>query len=729
MQRFFVVLLTLLCHSLALATDENQLTQEPRLATSESVVYPSIEQLPSHDNSSEYRLQSGDKIRIYLPGENAFDNEFEVDAKGSIMVPEIGRVQLVGLRQSELSDYLRARLSEVFVDLSNLQVSIAEKRLLITVSGYVQSPGEYNLPANANVQTVLHAAGGLRPGAQLDKLRVKRYGQDYLFNYKAYLDSGDTTSLPNLQSLDEIFVPASQKIGNVEMNFDPSLMADAGDAADDRKAVKVFGEVRSPGSFSYRDGDNVIDMLMRAGGVTEFAGVKQIRLLSEKEPILFDLNEYLDTGNKAFLPQLTEGTTIFVPVKEEEVKISSRMLYIMGEVRAPGAYEGRDGITFMDILANAGGPTKYADTRKIRIIGNDGSIRAFDLTDFTEGDNPVQPEVFAGDAIFVPEKLSFNQDSWLKVPPSQAVRVIGEVVKPGRYEWSDEMDFIDLLAHAGGPTKTANTNNIEIITYGDDGKAQIVEFNLDTYLQTGDRQKLPLIRAGSLIRFHELPYDPQDNKSQWLRQSSDQSIYIFGEVISPGRFKFSNEMHFLDIISAADGPSNNADLRNIVVTHRNQKYAKTTKVDLYTYFQTGDESILPVVRTNDSIYVPSKERMWVHQPVDETVRVLGAVSRPGRYEFADDMSILDLIAEAGGTQADAYLEKITVVNLSCCKDQAKTFDMIEFSKTANYGDLPVLRAGDTVYVPYRSHSPAAEFRTTLSDIFQMVSLASLLGLM
>ena len=42
-----------------------------------------------------------------------------------------------------------------------------------------------------------------------------------------------------------------------------------------------------------------------------------------------------------------------------------------------------------------------------------------------------------GDAIFVPEKTDFNEKSWLKVAPSRAVAVMGEVVRPGRIEWSD----------------------------------------------------------------------------------------------------------------------------------------------------------------------------------------------------------------------------------------------------------------------------------------------------
>ncbi|NMV21604.1 sugar ABC transporter substrate-binding protein, partial [Vibrio parahaemolyticus] len=86
-----------------------------------------------------------------------------------------------------------------------------------------------------------------------------------------------------------------------------------------------------------------------------------------------------------------------------------------------------------------GGPTRYAESRQIRVIKSDGKVIKFDLTAHTEGLSSARPpNVGPGDAIFVPEKTDFNEKSWLKVAPSRAVAVMGEVVRPGRIEWSDE---------------------------------------------------------------------------------------------------------------------------------------------------------------------------------------------------------------------------------------------------------------------------------------------------
>ncbi len=51
---------------------------------------------------------------------------------------------------------------------------VKEQQIIISVQGYVKEPGEYTLALGSSVQMALYAAGGLRSGAQLDKLILKR---------------------------------------------------------------------------------------------------------------------------------------------------------------------------------------------------------------------------------------------------------------------------------------------------------------------------------------------------------------------------------------------------------------------------------------------------------------------------------------------------------------------------------------------------------------------------
>lgn len=683
--------------------------------------------MPTFASTQQRFVAVGDMIQVNLPGEAQLNQGFLVDRRGAIKLPESGSVFVAGYTEEQLFKEVSLRLGEIYRDLNNLEVFIARKQLIINVLGYVEKPGEKVLDQNTTIQEAFTSAGGIRSGAQLDKIQLKRGKSVTVFDYKAFLETGDDDTLPELRSMDTLFVPASPLVGNIEQEFNPTALANAGDSASGATSIKVFGEVNAPGSFSFKPNTNLVDILMRSGGVTRYASVEQIRIISDNTPTLFNLKKYLDSGDSALLPTLKPGSTVFVPKQEEEIKAGANVVYVMGEVAIPGAYEGKPGASFMDILANAGGPTRFAESRQIRIIKAGGEVVRFDMVAYTEGSSTVPlPVINSGDAIFVPEKLDMNEKSWLKVTPDRAVSVFGEVTRPGRVEWSDEMNLMDLLAHVGGPTLRADTTRIEIVASSGDQRMQ--RFNLDQFIQNGaPRHTLPRIAAGAIIRVHDLPQDPSDNKSQWVRQSSDSSIYVFGQVNAPGRYRFTDEMHFLDILSAADGPTGQADIHNIRVTHRDKSYARVSKLNLSMYFETGDESLLPKVKRGDTIYIPEKDRNWLERSKESTIRVLGAVNQPGRYQFDDTMTILDLLAQAGGPRESAYLEKITIVNVSCCQNQARTFDLIAFSKSANLRNLPVLRAGDTVYIPDQSDSLASKLRTGLKDIFQMATTVALIG--
>jgi protein involved in polysaccharide export with SLBB domain len=672
-------------------------------------------------------LRVGDILFIALPGEAALNKDFAINRQGAVRLPEVGEVAVAGQAMPDASKTIHDALAKAYRDLDRLNVSLKERKLLITVLGYVKTPGPVELPGDATVQMAISSAGGLAQGAQLDRLQLRRGREQTNFDYKKYLDSGDIALLPELQPLDVIFVPASPLMGNVQIDFDGRTLSQAGDGAEERSSIKVFGEVNTPAIFAFKKDVSVIDMLMRAGGVTRYSAVEQIRIINKGKPIIFNLQKYLDTGDSAFLPTVEPGATIFVPKQVEEIRRGALTVYVMGEVAKPGAFEGKKDASFIEILANAGGPTRFADTRQIRIMRADGKVDMFDLPHFTEVAGGKLPAIMAGDAIFVPEKTETTEPSWLKVPPTRAVQVMGAVVKPGRFEWSNEMSLFDLLAAAGGPSAHADLANVQILKSEND-RARPVRFDLGAFLQKGGSiSSVPKIVAGNVIMIPELPIDPNDNKSQWTRQASEHSIYVMGQVGAPGRYAFNTNLHFLDIISAANGPTGTADLRNVRVSHRDQPGSSVTKVNLARYFETGDESILPRVLPGDVIFVPDRNREWLDDSTENTVRVLGSVAKPGRYRFADTMSILDLLAEAGGPSTDAYQEKIVVVNLGGGKEQARVFNLVAFAKTGDISKLPVVRAGDTVYVPNIAQSGWKIFMDDVKDTLSIVSIFALVA--
>lgn len=671
------------------------------------------------------RLRTGDVLSIELPGEAALSKDVQVDRRGQVILPEIGGVEIAKMTLPQATERIRSRLSRAFRDLGKLSVTLKERKLLLTVHGYVKPPGNIELPPDATVQMAIVAAGGLVQGAQLDRVVVTSAGgKKQTFDYKKFLDTGDMSLIPVLQPLDVIFVPASPLTGNVQIDFDGRTLAAAGDGGEERTSVKVFGEVNQAGTFAWKAGISVVDMLMRAGGVTRFASPDQIRIISRNKPQIFNLQAYLDSGDRALLPDVEAGSTIFVPKQVEEVRRGALTVYVMGEVARPGAFETRDGASFIDILANSGGPTRFADTRQIRIIRGNGAIEMVDLPRFTDGKSTGLPPVRPGDAIFVPEKTDTGEPSWLKIPSSRAVQVLGALSKPGRFEWSDEMSLFDLLSQAGGPTARADIRSIRILRNEND-RASPTRFDLEAFLKSGGSlSSVPKIRAGFVIMVPELPQDPSDNKAQWTRQAPENSIYVMGQVGVPGRYAFNSGLGFLDIITAANGPTATADLRNIRVSHRGRKGSNISHVNLSLYFQTGDEKLLPRVRPGDVIFVPDRSRDYLDLPASRTVRVIGAIGKPGRYQFNDTMTILDLLAEAGGPTNDALQDRIIVVNMSVGQSQARSFNLVGFAKTGDIRRLPVVRAGDLVYVPNKNQDEWKQFMDSIKDVVSAAALVT-----
>ncbi len=692
--------------------EEETVLTNPELATAE-VAAPAVADASDVeiDKSSvrtrdpvHYQLQSGDILVIGLPGEEGFNTNFLIGRDGTIHLPEVGQLKVADLTLRAADKAIYTALSDVFLGLDKLTIHLKEKRLLITVLGFVNNPGEVELPSTGNIQMAITEAGGFVDGAQLDKLQLRRDGKKNVFNFKRYLDTGDPSVLPEIKSLDEIFVPTSPGLSSV--HGEPRAVDDkALDSVSDRTVIKVFGEVLKPVSFPYQEGINVVDAILKGGGVTRYANVEQIRLLSGTEPKLFDLKKFLDSGKDEDLPMLEPGSTIYVAQQVDSVSGGARKVYVMGQVQKPGAFETSEGVGFLDILASSGGPTQYADIRSVRILKNNGTVIPFNFQDFTEGRTSSIPSIDSGDAVFFPEKGPEDDKSWLKLETDDSLKILGAIKKPGRYEWAPSVDFMDYISNAGGPTDKADLAHVKVIKPGPNDQRNIIEFNMQEFIEVGGSwSDMPQLTGGTTIVIPELPENPSANTSSWVKLPKENAIYVMGAVKTPGRYAFNNEMGFLDIVGATSGPSEEADLSQIRIVHRNEGAPRVTKFDLVRYFETGDDSLLPKVKPGDSIFFPSRARKWVEKKPEDTVRIMGAVFVSGRYEFTNNMTILDLLAEAKGPKETAYVEKILIVNSSCCENRTATFDLVEFMKDPDASRLPVLRAGDTVFVPELSQS-------------------------
>lgn len=675
---------------------------------------------------SESLLSSGDEIFIHLPGEKAFLVPFTIEENGKVILPEIGGVAIAGLTESQAEDLVKRRLSLIYRNLDQYALTRKGHEIRVRVLGLVEKPGLISLKSNSDLQMAITAAEGLLPGAQLDKIQIRKRDQPPVtVNYKLYLNTGNTSGIPTLESGDTVFVPASPLLSNVQGNKE-GITPELKEALTEESLpfIILIGELISPGNYPYEENMTIVDALITAGGVTRYADVSKIRVVTDGRPNEFDLKRYLDSGMKLPAPTIKANTTIFVPVTVKDIGTENK-IYIMGEVKNPGAYENNKAVNFVDILANAGGPTRFSDTTQIRILRKTKSSLTINLVEYTRTPEKFSlPMLESGDVIFVPEKTDLNEKSWLKITQDRAIRILGAVKNPGRYEWSDQFGILDLLSHAGGPTKQANISQIKIIKGSAPQNTNNVQFfDLESFLnEGGDFSALPKLAAGDTVIVDELPQDPTDNKASWIRQSKDDSIYIFGEVGAPGRYAFNRKLGFLDILSAADGPKATADLKQIRVSHRSGVNTKVTRVNLALYFQTGDETLIPQIVPGDVLYVPAKSNNWEDKSPDQVVRLMGAVNKPGRYDFTYKMSVLDLLAEAGGPTMSADISRVMIVNISCCGDEGQIFNLEKYIHHPDKHKLPLLRAGDTVYVPDKSTSTESKWRKGLTDAASIISL-------
>jgi len=382
---------------------------------------------------------------------------------------------------------------------------------------------------------------------------------------------------------------------------------------------------------------------------------------------------------------------------------------ILGAVGKPGSVLLPENANIQMAIEFAGGLVKGADPGHMQLRRGD-KVETFNYRTYLDtGDAASMPGLRSKDEIFIPTQTL-----------QTSVQVMGGVRRPGRFSWRDDMTLLDLLADAGGPAVAADTANIKIVRK-DKSKGSTI-FDMEKFIQTGgDLSSIPEIGAGDTIIVPE-GAGLAGMKSQWLSQQPKDTIYVFGQVRAPGRYKFNKTMGFLDILSAADGPTPDADTRNIRVIDRSKRRPNVAKVNLPLYFETGDNTLLPRVIPGDVIFVPSRSRGWLEHSPQSTVRLLGAANRPGRYQFTDRMTVLDLLAEAGGLSKDARISKLVVINFSSQHQQARRFDLKKFSRTGDPRLLPVLRSGDTVYVPSRLNSLWNRIFEKVRDVASMYFL-------
>jgi polysaccharide biosynthesis/export protein len=120
-----------------------------------------------------YRLDSSDKLRIIVFGQDDLSNTYVIDQAGYIAFPLVGLVPARGKTQQELAATLSQALRKGYLRDPDVSVEVDTYRPIF-VMGEVQNAGQYTYVAGMTVQNAIATAGGFSTRAQQQDVDITR---------------------------------------------------------------------------------------------------------------------------------------------------------------------------------------------------------------------------------------------------------------------------------------------------------------------------------------------------------------------------------------------------------------------------------------------------------------------------------------------------------------------------------------------------------------------------
>jgi protein involved in polysaccharide export with SLBB domain len=398
-----------------------------------------------------------------------------------------------------------------------------------------------------------------------------------------------------------------------------------------------------------RDGQiNVENVgLIRVSGMTiEAAASKLKQSMSRAYPTL-------STGTSKLNLSLGEIRTIQVTVVGANRS---------GTINVPSLY------TIYGAIAMAGGPTNIGSFRNIELVRNSKVIQKIDLYKLlAKGDQSDNVRLRDNDIIRIPAYAN-------------RVELSGQVKRQGLYEVLPNESFSDVLAFAGGFDDTAYTASVKVI-------------------RKGDRER----EVKDLVANQFSVFKPVSGDQYLVNRILDRfsnRVRISGAVYRPDIYEFVSGMRIADLVSKADGPSDDAFLERALLVRQKQDMTKEMRSIHLGKALAHDPAHDLELRREDELIVSS----IIDMKDSLKVTLQGEVHLPGDYLFVEGMTLKGLILQAGGF-TDASSANIEVAHL-IVRDAVNSTDIrtskienIQLTDTLAFNDLDVpLKAYDVVTV-------------------------------
>ena len=148
-----------------------------------------------------------------------------------------------------------------------------------------------------------------------------------------------------------------------------------------------------------------------------------------------------------------------------------------------------------------------------------------------------------------------------------------------------------------------------------------------------------------------------------VEQYRSRSIFVVGEVRSPGKYALSGEMSLIEALAQAGSMTSAASTevlilrsndaqRDAALSPEAQGVANVTRVSL-TEFQAGQLGQNVTLREGDTIFVPKAEKFYV----------TGQVRSPGAFMFERGMTVLQAVSLAGGLTDRGSNRRIRIIRV------------------------------------------------------------------
>ena len=326
------------------------------------------------------------------------------------------------------------------------------------------------------------------------------------------------------------------------------------------------------------------------------------------------------------------------------------MVNVMGEVKTPGTYTLSAFATVFHALYMAGGISDLGTLRNIKVYRQGRLISTVDVYQF------ILSGRLAGNV-----RLADNDV--IQVGTYDAiVDITGRVKRPMAYELREDESLATLLKYSGGFASDAYKKSLRVLRKN--GRMKSV-FNVEEF----ERGDFKMADGDSVIV--DSIYDRFENM-----------VEVKGAVFRPGMYQLGEKVTSVrTLVENADGITEEAMLSRAVIRRmKPNRTQEVLSVDLKGILE-GTAADVPL-ENEDILFVPTQAE---HQNI-RTLTVDGEVIFPGVYEYAEKMTVEDLILQAGGLTDNASTIKVDVARRII--DPEATTATMEIAKTYSFSIKP-----------------------------------------